>query len=250
MSGDFLGHLVAFQRVLKGAHFEAVVFRGADHHENLVGAVTMDVHVALALQNLLERLQFQIGARWDGMFALGHLGVVGVPIRLIALGVVEGFADDVFHAHAGGGIARHGSGACAASTLRIAGAFGVFAQRELNARGGAGENHFLRALAPAHLHDVPDVDHRGDRHAAFIDTARSGDVRVAIDDAGDEILSAGFDDGGAGRHHHLLADLRDLAVFHHHRPLEDPLRAFRHHGGILNHDGFGAQRRERQQRAQ
>src|ERR1035438_5801713 len=95
--------------------------------------------------------------------------------------------------------------------------------------------------------DVLDVDHRGDRHAAFIDSARAGDVRVAIDDAGNEILPARFDNGGAGRHHHLLADFGDLTVFHHHGALEDAFGAFGHDGGVLNHDGFGAQWRERQQ---
>src|ERR1019366_2541701 len=109
--------------------------------------------------------------------------------------------------------------------LRIAGALRVLAQRELDARRGPGENHFLRALAPPHLQrqrlpadrvgrtvqdvggghaarqravdrdvvrvdDIPDVHHRGNRNTAFVDAAVAGDVRVAIDDTGDEILPA------------------------------------------------------------
>jgi hypothetical protein len=45
--GDLLGHLVAFEYVLEGAHLEPVVIGGADHHEDFIGAVAMDVHVAI-----------------------------------------------------------------------------------------------------------------------------------------------------------------------------------------------------------
>ena len=134
--------------------------------------------------------------------------------------------------------------------MRIAGALGVFAERELDAGSGAFEDHALRVLAPAHLErqrlaadgvggavqdvgrghaagqraidrdvlgvdDVLDIDHRGDADAAFVDAAIAGDVRVAVDDAGDHVLVGGIDDLGAGGLHDLLADLGDLAVFDH-----------------------------------
>ena len=136
----------------------------------------------------------------------GHRRVVRVPFGLVSLGFVERFANHVLHAHAGGRIARlhRCAPSSAAAALRIAGALGIFAQRELDAGRGACEDHLLRVLAPAHLEhqglpadgvgravqnvgrghaagqravngdvvgvdDVLDVHHRGDRDAAFVE---------------------------------------------------------------------------------
>ena len=157
------------------------------------------------------------------------LGVVVVPLRLVDFGVVEGFADDIFHAHAGGGIAALLCLAVDGHAGGVAGALGILAEGELDAGSGAFEDHALGILAPAHLdgqglaadrvggavqnvgggdaagqravdgdvlgiEDVLDIHHRGDADAAFVDAAIGGDVRVAVDDAGDHVLVGGIDD--------------------------------------------------------
>src|ERR1019366_2291711 len=70
---------------------------------------------------------------------------------------------------------------------------------------------------------VLDIDHGGDADAAFVDAAIDGNVRVAIDDAGDHVLIGGIDDLDAGGLHEHLAKLGDLAVPHQDGALEVPL---------------------------
>ena len=69
------------------------------------------------------------------------------------------------------------------------------------------------------------------RHAAFVDAAIDGDVRVAIDDAGDDVLAGGIDDRGAGGLHDLLADFGDLAVLDQDGAFEGAL-GHGHDGGV------------------
>src|SRR5690348_2147104 len=86
------------------------------------------------------------------MLPAAHLGVVLVPFGLIDFRLVEGFADGVLHAHAGGGVAGGvGRRSTAAADNGIAGALGVLAQSELDAGSCAFEDEALRVLAPAHL---------------------------------------------------------------------------------------------------
>ncbi len=138
MRGDFLGHFVAFEHVLKRADLETVIVGDFQQHQDLVGAIAMSVDEAFAFENLDQRIEFQVAARRDGMFALGHLGAVVVPIRLILLRFVEGFADDVVHAHARGRIAQ----VRRAENGRRSLALGVLAKGELN----AGQRPFERGL--------------------------------------------------------------------------------------------------------
>ena len=55
------------------------------------------------------------------------------------------------------------------------------------------------------------ADHRRYRNGAFIDSVRR-DMRVAIDDARNQVLASGVDDLSAGGHHDLLAHVGDLAI--------------------------------------
>ena len=273
MGDDFLGNFVAFEHVLQGADLEAVVVGDAHQHEDLVGAVAVRVDVAAAFENFLEGLHLEVFAGRDA----GFFRVVSVPLGLVDFGIIEGLADDIFHAHAGGGIAALLGLSIDGHAGGVAGALGIFAEGELDAGGGAFEDQALGVLAPTHfdgqgfaadgvggavenvgggdaagegavdgdvlgIEDVADIHHGGDADAAFVDTAIDGDVGVAIDDAGDDVLIGGVDDLGAGGLHDLLADFGDFTVLDEDGAFEGAL-GDRHHGGVLDDVGLGAQGR-------
>src|SRR4030095_9149391 len=73
-----------------------------------------------------------------------------------------------------------------------------------------------------------------------------GDVRVAVDDAGNYVLIGGIDDLRPGRFCYRRADFGDLAVPDQDGAFERPL-GHRHDGGILDDIGLGAQGRRGQE---
>src|SRR6267154_915972 len=201
----------------------------------------MRVHIALAFENFNERLEPQIAARRCRVFVAARDAlVVGVPGRFVIAGFGERAANGFFHAHARGGIARGSAGA-------EIGALGIFAQSELDARQRAFKGELGGGLTPTQLDDdgltadgvgaavqdiggghaagevavdgnvvrvehVGDVDDRGDRDAAFVDVTIHGDVRVTINDAGDDELSGGVDDLGIFRRFDACANVDNFPV--------------------------------------
>src|SRR5437879_3796526 len=180
----------------------------------------MRVNVAFAFEHFDERFEAQIAARRDEIFFTGSGAlVVVVPRFLVIAGFDEGAANGFFDAHASGRI-----------TLRVAGdtevrAFHVLAEGKLDARERTFEGKLRGGLAPAKLDDqrlstdgvsravenicggdsarevaidvdvvrVQDLRHiydRGDGNAALVNAFR-GDVRMAVDNAGDDELSRG-----------------------------------------------------------
>src|SRR5690348_13883892 len=194
------------------------------------------MHQPLAFQHLDQRLELEIAARWDRLFATRHLRVVILPLLLIDFRFGERFTDHILHAHARSWIPEVAGGP---EAVGIAGALRVLAERKLDPRHRALEDHVVGILAPAHLEDstlaadrvgaamqnigrgdtarqraidldvlrieyIFDAYHRGNRDAAFVD-AVGGNVRMAIDNARHDVLPARIDDLGALRHIHLFA---------------------------------------------
>ena len=178
----------------------------------------------------------------------------------------EGLADHTLNTHTCGRVAE---GHSAVRSSDVTPALGVFAQRELDTGLSAFEEHLVGTLAPAHLYyralstdgiraavqnirsghaaghgavngnifriqDVFNGHHRRDRDAALIDTVCRR-VRMAIDDAGHQILSCSFNDFRIGGNQNFLAHFHNLSISHQHRPLE---RSFGdgEDSGVLNDD--------------
>ena len=95
------------------------------------------------------------------------------------------------------------------------------------------------------VQDVFDGDHGGHRNAGLIDAVR-GRVRMAIDDAGHQILSAGVDYLRIGGNQDLLSHLHDFSIAHQHGALECSF-GDGEDGGVLNDNGARCQHWNRQQ---
>ena len=248
---DLFGDFVSFKHMLQGADLESKLIGHAQQHQDLVRTVAVRMHVPLAFQYLDQRVEFEVALRFCNAFALGKACAIIHPLLLILTRIGEGLTDDILNAHARRRIACRTSAAAANVRSRIASALRIFSQRELDARRGTFKQDALRIFTPAHFRNrchaanrvgaamqnvrggdaacecaidrdvfgieyIADANHRRDRHAAFVDRL-CRDVRVRVNDAGDEVLSTSVDDLGPLRHHDFLAHLIDLAVFHHHR---------------------------------
>src|SRR5208282_5694554 len=213
--GDFVGHAVSLEYVLERVDTEAELLRQPHELQHFVSAVTVGVDPALPFQHFHERVELQVAPRGDrGLVARGHAAVVLVPGLLVFARVHKGLADHVHHAHAAFRITLRD----ARRRIEII-PLGVFAQREFDAERRAFKLELVRRLAPAQfdelvlpangigaavehvghghaagevavdlnvvpIQDVADSHHRADRHAAFVDAALDGDVRVAVNDSG------------------------------------------------------------------
>src|SRR6202011_2755329 len=172
--GDFVGHFVAFEDVLEGAHLEAEFLGDAEQHKDFVFTVAMRVHVTLTLEDFDKRLEAQIAARRNQVFpAACYALVVGIPRRFVVARFSEGGTNGFLYAHARDGI-THSS-----SDTEI-GALGIFSESKFDAGQCTLERELRRGLAPAKL------DHNGlstDGVSAAVQDIRGGYAagEVAID---------------------------------------------------------------------
>ncbi len=239
--GQFIGDFVAFQNMLKRADLKTELLCNAQEHEDFIFAVAVRVNVALAFQHLDERLEAQVAARRDEILLAGSgTLVVVIPVFFVVTRFAERAANGLFHPHARGGISP---GLTRDAKVRT---FGVFAKGELDAGHRAFKRKLCRGLAPAQLDDqrltadgigravknirggdsarqitvnvdilgIEDFRHvhnRRDGNAAFINAFR-GDVRVAIDNPGNDELSRGIDHLSVFRRLNALADFGDFAI--------------------------------------
>jgi len=95
---DFLGYFVAFQRMLQRSDLETELLGHAQQHQNLVGAVAVRVHQALAFEHFDQRLELHIPARRQDVLAARPARFILLPGGLILPRLDEGFANDVLHA--------------------------------------------------------------------------------------------------------------------------------------------------------
>ena len=140
MRGDLLRHLVALEHVLERRDLEAHLLGQADQHQDLVGAIAVRVDEALALEHLDQRLELQIAPRRQR----GSAGLVLLVVLpgLLVRGARERVADHVLDAHARRRIAARAGRPGRWRMLR------VLAERELDARHRALEEHVLGARLP------------------------------------------------------------------------------------------------------
>src|SRR5438552_11388848 len=137
--GNLFRDFITFEHVLKGPDFEAKLIRNIDEHQNLIRAITVRVHVALAFQNLDQRFELQVATRRHLVFfASLNRGVVFVPGFLVIAGAHESVADRFFDAHTRGGIA-----ALLSRLRRRTRSLRIFAERKLNSWRRARKNEFL-----------------------------------------------------------------------------------------------------------
>ena len=251
--------------MLEGRDIELPLAREAHEHQDLVGAVAVHVHAALALQHLHQGLELQVAARL-GPARGGPGGTPRAPAGGVFLGRGKAVLQHLLDAHARGRVARAGA------EVR---ALDVFTQRELDAGLRAFEDQRLRIAAPAQLDDlalpadgvgrtvqhvgrgqaagelavdrhVGGVQHIGHAHfggdgvAELVDAARHRDMRVGVDEAGREVLAAGVNELGTGRRREVAAHRRDAAGAHQHVGLRQRAgRALRPHRGIAQQQGCG-----------
>src|SRR6266850_2867636 len=267
-SSQFIGNFVTFENVLKSADFEAELFRDPQEHQNLILAIAVRVHVALAFEHFDERLESQIAARRNEiLFAGSGTLVVVFPGFLIVARFAERAANCLFNAHARRRITLGLPWDAEIRTLR------VFAERELDAGKRALERQLGRGLAPAQLDDqrlpadgiggpvqnvrrsyaarqvainvnvvriqnLGHVHHRRDGNTALVNAFRRN-VRMAINDAGDDELPRGVNHLRIFRRLDGLADFRDFAIFNKDRAVLDRSVRNGENGCILNDDDGG-----------
>src|SRR2546425_4692964 len=138
MCRNLLGDFVSFEHVLDGGNLEAELVGQPNQHQDLVRAIRVRVHEALALENLDQRLERQIASRRADVLAGFLPPLVLLPFLLIRFRACERVADYVLDAHARTWIARR-AGVALASAGAAAGSLRIFAERELDARHRAFE---------------------------------------------------------------------------------------------------------------
>ena len=134
--------------MLESTNFAAEFFRDAEKHKDFVLTVAMGVDVAPAFENFDQRIKAKIAARRDQIFfTRGNAFFIIIPGFLVIARFHESTADGLFDAHARGGIPF------GLPRNAEVGAFGVFAESELDARERAFEGEPRRGLAPAEFDD-------------------------------------------------------------------------------------------------
>ena len=101
MGRDLVRHAVALQHVLQRGDPESELLRQPQQLEDFVGPVAVGVHQALALQNLDQRLEFQVPRGRPAAPAGGFRLAVTRPRVPVLRGPRERLPDHVENAHPG-----------------------------------------------------------------------------------------------------------------------------------------------------
>src|ERR1700687_1022418 len=108
-----------------------------------------------------------------------------------------------------------------------------------NIGGGDAAGEIVVNIDIVRIQHLGNISHRGDGDAAFVDAAVHRDVRMAIDDPGDDELSGGIDDLGILRRFDRLANFGNLALLNKDGAVLDGAVGNRKNGGVLNQNDRG-----------
>ena len=247
---------------------KALLIREIEQHHDLVGPVTVGVHIDLAAEDVDHRLHQKIVARRDRVLAAFAPRFVVVPTRDVILRVGERLSDHFLDAHARLRVLRGDAGR-GAEVRRLR----VFAEGKFDRPRCIGDGPFRDGMAPLPLHDlrlpadrvgravqdecgrrpagelaidvdvfvvqnVADPDHAGVRERYLVDASLDGGVAVCIDDAWHHELAGRVDDERISRHGDLIVstDRGDLAAVDQDRAVLDLAMRDRQDRGVANDD--------------
>ena len=236
-----IGDLVTLEHMLKRVHLESEVVGHADQHQDFVGAITVRVHLEIAMQDVDQGLEPEVATRRERVGIGLERRAVLIPLLIVFLCPREPVAHGEVHAHP-----RHRKPALIGRSGGTR-ARDVFTQRELHDSERALEIHRIHGRTPTHLDDsrltadrvrAPVEEERRrhttcqraidhgivvlhlhddfwcDRLAPLVDAALESRMRVRVDNAGHDELARTVDHAKSGGDRHVRANGGDLATAH------------------------------------
>src|ERR1700674_1884373 len=108
-----------------------------------------------------------------------------------------------------------------------------------NIGGGDAAGEIVVNIDIVRIQHLGNIGHRGDGDAALVDAAVHRDVRMAVDDPGDDELSGGIDDLGILGRFDGLTDFGNLAILNKDGTVLDGAVGNRKNGSVLNQNDRG-----------
>src|SRR5678815_3341653 len=142
MSRDLFRDFVTLEHVLERLDLETKLVREIDQHQDLAGDVAVRVYVTFAFENLDERFELKIAARWYQVLIFFRRLAVFIPRTFVITRARECIANRLFNTHARVWITTPD-----ARLVRRARALHVLAERKLDSRHRARKQKLARRTA-------------------------------------------------------------------------------------------------------
>ena len=267
--GNFIGHLVALENVLKRRDRDFFPLRQPDKHQHFVLPVRVNVDHPFALQHFHRSLEPQIATRRQRRLA----GLPICPFAFVVTRLRKRIRHHLLHTHTGLRVTRRTGEGClkirALHVLTERKLHSGFRPRELQILGhsappqlnhlilsahriGRSVQHIRRREAARQLPvntDVRRVDHIADSHLyghgarAFVHSPRDRRVRMTIDEPGGHVFARRIDHGRSRWRDEALAHFFNFSRPHEHVATHDPpLRPTRPQRRVLDQDPCGLHR--------
>ena len=225
MSCHRIGHLVAFENMLKRTNLDTEVIERPDQCEDLVLPITVAVNPTIPVDDFGNRFKLKIASGWQTLSTL----IPSFPCRVILFCRMKFISHDLLDAHTSLGIAG-------GVFISPVGLFDIFTEREFDSRRGEIKFHIFIKLPPPKLDHlvlptdwigramqdvgrrdpacqlpvnidvitvdkIADSNFRRDRLTTLIDSAIGGHMRMTIDDPRGQMHAVSFD------FHHVIGDI-------------------------------------------